>query len=368
MEKWAFIVHPIDLRRDMAKKYPFAQFLPQPLLEKLVLKLTPKVVSHVTGVRSDTGVEAEGWFVGCPLSPRQFLELDQAFVYQKIIRAGRIAEDLGAKIVGLGAYTSVVGDAGLTIKENLDIAVTTGNSYTVATAMAGLFEAGRLMGVAIPEARAAVVGATGSIGRVCAQILAEQVGRVTLVGRDLSRLAAVREEISQGPGLVDETTDINEGLRQSDLVVTVSSAVDALIYPEHLKSGAVVCDVARPRDVSRQVVEARNDVLVIEGGVVSVPGDVEFNFDFGFPPKTAYACMSETMILALEGTYESFTLGRDITLDQVKRIALLASKHGFKLAGFRSFERAVTPDHIETIRRNIRPEPHRSTTRVLSPA
>jgi predicted amino acid dehydrogenase len=71
--------------------------------------------------------------------------------------------------------------------------------------------------------------------------------------------------------------------------------------------------VARPRDVSREVVEKRDDVLVIEGGVIAVPGPVNFNFNFGFPDKTAYACMSETMLMALEGSYEPFTLGRDLT-------------------------------------------------------
>lgn len=354
MEKWAFIIHPIDLRRDMAKKYAIAKYLPQFLLEGFVRKTPPRVVSHITGVKSATGVEAEGWFIGCPLSPRQFIELDQQFVYDKIIQSGKIAEELGAKIVGLGAYTSVVGDAGITIAQNLNIPVTTGNSYTVATAMEGLFEAGRLMEIDLPTARAAVVGATGSIGRVCAQMLAEKVAHVTLIGRDLTRLETTRDTLTGHTADLHVTTDIDAGLRQSDLVVTVSSAVDAIIYPEHLKSGAVVCDVARPRDVSRQVTEARNDVLVIEGGVVSVPGSVEFNFDFGFPPKAAYACMSETMILALEGAYDSCTLGKNITLDQVQRIQGLAGKHGFKLAGFRSFERAITPDRIEAVRRNVR--------------
>jgi len=83
-----------------------------------------------------------------------------------------------------------------------------------------------------------------------------------------------------------------------------------------------------------------------------VPGDVEFGFDFGFPPKMAYACMSETMILALEGRYEGFTLGKQISVEQVEEITSLAEKHGFKLAGFRSFEKAVSEEHIQRVREN----------------
>ena len=98
-------------------------------------------------------------------------------------------------------------------------------------------------------------------------------------------------------------------------------------------------------------------MLVIEGGAVEVPGPVDFHFNFGFPPKTSYACMAETMILALEERYESFTLGRDLSVEQVKEIAALAEKHGFKLAGFRSFERQVTDEYIERVRKAARRSP-----------
>jgi predicted amino acid dehydrogenase len=95
----------------------------------------------------------------------------------------------------------------------------------------------------------------------------------------------------------------------------------------------------------------RPDVLVIEGGAVEVPGEVDFHLDFGFPPRTSYACMAETMILALENRYESFSLGRELSLERVHEIAALAAKHGFRLAGFRSFERQVTEQYIEGVRK-----------------
>jgi predicted amino acid dehydrogenase len=357
MEKFAFIIHPIDVRRDVARKYPIARYLPERVVEWLMMKLfKPRVISHITGVKSLTGVEAEGWLVGCPLSPRQILELDEEFVFDTIAECGRVAAQQGAKIVGLGAFTSVRGDKGLTIQKKLEgiINVTSGNCYTTYTAIEGLFQAAEMMNIDVANAHAAVVGATGSIGQVCAQIVAQKVPQVSLVGRDEQRLARVADALRNGSRTsVRASTDIGV-LRDADLVVTVSSAVDTLIKPEHLKSGAVVCDVARPRDVSKQVAEARNDVLVIEGGVVEVPGDVNFGFDFGFPPKTAYACMAETMMMALEGTYESYSLGRDLDADKTMRIGEIAKKHGFKLAGFRSFEREVTPEEVERIRQNAR--------------
>ncbi len=361
MQHFAFIIHPIDARRDVGRKYPIARYLPENLIEWYIKQRDPLVVADVLGIRSDTGVEARGWFIACPLTPRQMVTLPIDFVWSKLEQCGKIAMDLGAGIMGLGAFTSVVGDGGITLAKRLPgLAITTGNSYTVATAIEGAKTAGEMMGHPLSQARVAVVGATGSIGATCAEILARDAAEVALVGRDLGRLDAVGKRIkANSKADIKLFTDVATGLRDADIVITVTSAVDAVILPEHIKSGAVVCDVARPRDVSVRVAKERNDVLVIEGGIVSVPGHMrqpkpdkpDADFNFGFPSGTAYACMSETMALALENRYESFTLGKEVTVGQVDEISILCRKHGFKLAGFRSFERAVDPEEIVRIKK-----------------
>lgn len=366
MTPFAFIIHPIDARRDVARKYPIARFLPEPLIEWFLRHKQPTVLSEIKGVRSPTGAETHGWFIGCPLTPKMMLELPLDFVYGRIIECCQIAADLGAKIIGLGAFTAVVGDGGETIARRSPIPVTTGNSLTVATAIEGAMEAARLMEIVPADATLAIVGATGSIGRTCALIMAPSFQRTILVGRDLERTQAVANEIGAS---AEATTDPNR-IREADVVITVTSAGAALIQPEMLKPGAVVCDVARPRDVSIRVARERDDVLVIEGGVVEVPGEVDFGFNFGFPPKTAYACMSETMALALEDRPEPFTIGKQVSPEQVREIQALAERHGFRLAGFRSFEKAVSPETIAAVRKAAgRPEhPSNSTGAAADPS
>jgi len=351
MEKFAFILHPISVH-DFSRKFGFAKHLPDPVLEGIFKMVPPLKVSHITGVKSPHN-EAEGWFVAVTLTPRQMVSLPTDFVLRRIIQAGRIAEKQGAKIVGLGAFTSVVGDAGITVAKNLNIAVTTGNSYTVATALEGTREAAKIMGIDLTAAEIVVLGATGSIGSVCSQMLARDAKYMTLVARDEAKLERLARQLLSEYGLSARvTTDVKKAIRQADIIVAVSSAVEAIIDADDLRPGAIVCDVARPRSVSKTVAEARNDVLVIEGGVVVPPGDVNFNFNFGFPPGMSYACMAETMILTLERRYENFSLGREMSVRQIEEITALAHKHGFKLAGFRSFERALTPEHIAAIKRN----------------
>ena len=357
MEKFAFIIHPITAQ-DVARKYPIARFFPDSLIEAVIKGRNPEVVAKVEGIRSAKGAEAEGWFIGCPYTPRLFLELPLAEVNAKLEKCGKIAEDLGAKILGLGAFTSVVGDGGITLSTKLNIAVTTGNSYTVATAIEGAVTGARMMGISLGTATVAVIGATGSIGATCAEILSRSAAQVNLIGRNKERLLAVREKlaITASSGLA-VFTDVGAGLKDAEIVITVSSAAEAIVLPKHIKRGAVVCDVARPRDVSVAVQKERDDVLVIEGGVVRVPGAMRSSkypdggpFSFGFAQGTAYACMSETIALALDQRYESFTLGKEVTVKQVDDINAICTRHGFKLDGFRSFERAVSPEEIERIR------------------
>lgn len=351
MEKFAFIIHPLSLQ-DMEHLSPLMRYIPGALIEACLKRKHPFKVSHITGIKSPVA-EAEGWFIGCPLTARQMMELPEDFVLERIIQCGEVAQELGAKIIGLGAFTSIVGDAGITVAKNLDIAVTSGNSYTVATAVQGTKQAAQLMGKDLKDCRAVVIGATGSVGAASVRLLAQEVRHITLVARHRTPLEELAQElISQDHCEVAISQEIHSALREADIVITVTSALDFLIEPEDLKPGAVVCDVARPRNVSREVSAKRNDVLVIEGGLINVPGNVDFHFDFGFPPHTSYACMAETMILALDGRYENFSLGRALDVNKVKLISQLADKHGFKMAGFRNFERAVTNEHIEEVRHN----------------
>lgn len=351
MDTFAFIIHPINVKRDVSRKFPTLGKLPMWLINFLSVFFPPVYISEITGVRSvATGREIKGWFIACPLTPSMMMKLPPSIVYRKIIQTGKLAEKLGAKMLGLGAFTSVVGDGGITIAKHLSIPVTTGDSYTIAIAVKAIREASRRMDINLAEATVGVVGAYGAIGTVCAEMLAADVKGMVLVGRNEAKLATLQKKVeAAGCKQAITTTDISR-LREADLIITVTSAVDAVIRPEHLRQGAVVCDVARPRDVSRQVAEQRKDILVIEGGMVEIPGRVNFNFNFGFPPKMAYACMAETMALTTEQYYESFTLGKDITLAQVLSIDTIATKHGFKLGGFRSFERAITDTEIASIR------------------
>ena len=349
-DTFAFVIHPLDPRRDVSRKYPALAKLPTWLIEFLSLCYPPVFISEIRGIQSiANGRKLQGWFVACPLSARLMMTLPPSVVYRKIIQSGRLAERLGARLLGLGAFTSVVGDGGVTVSEALRIPVTTGNSYTVATSMQAVHYAAERLDLDLSQATVAVVGASGSIGSICARLMAPEVKRLILVGRRMRRLEpVVAQVIEAGTGYVDTTTDLSR-ISRAHVVISVTNALEPLIFSRHLKTGAIVCDVARPRDVARQVTEARRDVLVIEGGMVKVPGAVDFGFDFGFPSGMTYACMAETMTLALEGRYESFTLGKRLDLARVRQIDEIAARHGFQLGGVRNLDQPVTSREFRAV-------------------
>ena len=358
MNKFCFVIHPLSLE-DVARYEPGAKGKGEAIMRKIMEWMPAWAVVHVTGVRAPDGRETEGWFVSAPLLPEQMVSFPREEVYDRILAAIKIGADLGAQVAGLGAFTAVVGDGGVTINERSPIPVTTGNSLTIGAGVASLFRGADEMGIDPSQATAAVIGATGSIGSACVRLIAPKVKHVILVARNETRLRKFHDSLAGTLACeTSYTTDIANAVSRAQLVLTATSSTQDIIEPEYLQTGVVVCELSLPHDVSRRVAQERPDVLVTEGGNMTVPGNPRFervrergtDFDLNLPPRTALACMSETMVLALEGRLEPFTLGRGIDLAKVVEIEALADRCGFTLADMRAFDSAITAERLDAIR------------------
>jgi predicted amino acid dehydrogenase len=280
------------------------------------------------------------------------------FTYARLLEAAEMAKKLGAQVMGLGAFTKVVGDAGVTVAKQASLPITTGNSYSASGALWAAHEAVDRLGLAAVDERgrihgkAMVVGATGSIGSVCARLLALSSDELWLVSPETGKLLALKNEIErENPraGLHIAATP-GDHLRDMDVIVTATSGAGKRVLDiMQVKPGCVITDVARPLDLSAEDVARRPDVLVIESGEIELPGDVRMR-DIGLPPGVAYACMAETVVLALEGRYETFTVGRDIDWAKVKEIYRLGLKHGMKLAAISGVNGVFTDDDFARVR------------------
>lgn len=351
MKQFAFMVHPLD-HMDVVRKFPFTRPLPPGIIESTLRLLPPVVLTKMEGIQSMHN-QTEGILLGCPLTAKQMLTLPLNKVINKIIQTGKLAEKMGARIIGLGAFTSVVGDGGITIAKNLNIPVTTGNSYTVATAIEGVRQAAQLLKYNLTDSNITIIGATGSIGSICTEIISRECRNIMIVANDQKRLERLANRILYETGTVVKVqTNLQKAIEWSDIVISATNSIEAIIQPQWIKRGAIICDVSRPRDVSKMVAESRPDVLVIEGGLVEVPGDLRMEFSLGLPHRVVYACMAETMLLALEGIFECFTLGRELTTNQVDKINRISKKHGFKVCALRGVDKMISNEQLDFIRKS----------------
>jgi predicted amino acid dehydrogenase len=363
VNRFAFVIHPLSkefLKKDKAVDY-MANLTPPAFLdavEKVIAYAPPWVYSRVTGIQSPTGAEAEGWLITVGGTPKQMLAHKPEFTYKRLLQAARMAKRMGAQIMGLGAFTKVVGDAGVTVAKKADIPITTGNSYSASGALWAAADAVRRMGLIEIEkgrkiaGKTMVLGATGAIGSVCCRLLAKAFKEVYMVGRNTAKLMALRESI------LEETPEVtlkvairpDKYLADMDVIVTATSGAGKKVLDiTRVKPGCVITDVARPLDLSPEDVAKRPDVLVIESGEIELPGNPELK-NIGLPPKVVYACLAETIVLALEGRFEVFTIGRQIEWEKVREIYRLGLKHGMKLAAISGVNGVFTDEDIARVR------------------
>jgi predicted amino acid dehydrogenase len=304
----------------------------------------------VTGTMSYTDApdEAAGLLITVPLTPTQLLTLPRTKVQAKISAAVDKARDLGASVVGLGALTAPASAGGKAFAKRTDVGVTNGNAFTAAMTLMGME---RLMARMRPDPVIALVGATGSVGSCLTQLYARKhSGRLLLIARNQGRLDALAKDVRGHGAEVSVSTDMAD-VRSADLVVLLTSSADSILRSEHLKPGAVVLDDTVPRNTDPSLVAERPDVLVVDGGLVEISGADLHGCSIGLAPKLAYACLAETMLLALAGHEGHFSIGTP-QVEQAEYMLKLAREHrqfGFNLAPFRSFGTLISQPSRELV-------------------
>jgi predicted amino acid dehydrogenase len=363
--RFAFVIHPLSQEYfKQVKSIELLSHVSPPLLmdslEKVMAWAPPFVYSRVEGIRSPTGVRAEGWLISVGGTPREIMSHSPEFTYRRLLAAAEMAKRLGAQIMGLGAFTKVVGDAGVTVAKRAPLPITTGNSYSASGALWAAHDALlRMRLLPAPQGKervrfkAMVVGATGSIGAACARLLVRAAEEVTLVSPETAKLLALKESILQETpdARVVLSAHADAHIAEMDMVVTATSGAGKKVLDiMKVKPGCVITDVARPLDLPPSEVAKRPDVLVIESGEIRLPGKVRMK-NIGLPPGVAYACLAETIVLALEGRFENYTVGRTIEWGKVREIYRLGLKHGMKLAAISGVNGVFSDQDIERVRR-----------------
>lgn len=322
-----------------------------------VKRLGPGFVRQIPPVVSKTGQVASGWLLSVPMLPGDMRGKGRAEARGMIAEAVDLAGAQGACRVGLGAFTSIVTRGGETVTGR-GVPVTSGNTLTTVSAVKAITRLCERTGVPLDKAHVAVVGASGAIGRLGAMLLARRAGSMTLVGnaknpfapRLLAKVAdEIRLSLAEIPaavvpgrlaqavrdGVEDQglswATDLDPALARADIVLVATSSDTVLVDPTQLRPGTLVCDVARPPNVASADL-SETGVLVFDGGLVSPPSALDLGPFQTLPSNIAWGCLSETMLLALSGEQEDFSIGSSLSLAGADLLAGLAETHGFEPA------------------------------------
>lgn len=341
MNKFAFVLNPFNIQNIHDFCF-ISKLAPQALIKVILTLLPPFKIHHTKNLRSAAGAEIEGCFIVCPLLSKQVLAMKEETALKKILRAVRLGERSGAKVIGLGALMGIIGRGGQVIAGQTHGAITTGSSLASAAILETLDSAVKLRNVDLSKAKVAIVGATNAIGQNCALGLLGRVETIFLLAKNAERLYELKGFLhaqKTTTNVIAQGIVIDNIIKDADIIIFTTSAIEVPLAAttDNLKQGAIICDIPSPRNISKDICDYRKDLLVIDGAVIEPPEQTKIGLKLPIKDGFIYACMAETMILAFEGmTQDDFSTGFKPDLNKVNQIKALAARHGFKIK-FTSF-------------------------------
>jgi fatty aldehyde-generating acyl-ACP reductase len=353
--KFAFIVHPRS-RQDIQRKFPFFKFFPNTLTDMFTKYFPPITVSKVTGLKSlKNAMNIEGYIIAVLPTAHQLME-NRELALKRIKQACTLAQNKGAKIIGLGGLTSSLSKGGLDLLSKVGVGITTGHAYTSHNVTQNVISLCEYMELDKHKIKIGVVGAAGSIGSTVAKLLiTNDFNNLLIIDVERKRsgcdeleveLRKIKPEIS-----IDISHQIGD-IKDCDIIVAATNAPEALIQAKDLKWGAIVIDDAQPSDVHYDVFD-RQDVLVVEAGVTYTP-NINNNFNFGLKNKNDnFCCLAEVLILAANHWDKHYVINR-ASLELVDEISKFGNQLHFEIGDYQNFHELISPQKLAFVKNCIK--------------
>ncbi len=268
------------------------------------------------------GIEgvAHGVVVSVPLVPEELLS-DQEGALQGMVQ-GVLASG-AVQAVGLGSLLSVVAGRGESLAQRISVPVTTGNAATAWAAWRNLHQVLDEHG----KQRVALLGFSGGVGGVLAQLLAEDGVDVVLGG---SGKVLERRAKKLGFELLPE-----EQAAASAKVIVGAATTGGTLDPRVLQEDSVLLDVALPPTLKAG--PRPSGLRVLAGEAVGLPpgwirdgwGQL-YHLFAGYGPWQLFACLAEPLVLAATGRDRPYAQGRKVHPQDVRDFGLAAEGLGMK--------------------------------------
>lgn len=242
---------------------------------------------------------------------------DQRRALRLLIEASRIAEQLGARAIGLGSALAVVAGRGAALQEHTSLPVTTGHAAT-AWCCAALTRA------ASGDEPIGVLGFQGTVGDAVSQLLRPKRVLVDAAG-------AASERRARRLGLEPMA---REDLLRIARVVVGASTTGPILEPGDLHPGTVLVDLANPPSIAPG--PPSPGVTALTGETLRWPHRIDGRFwgriwrrVAAYEGRSAYACLAEPIAMAATGSH-GWSHGRRLDLDAVRDCGRTLTDLGFE--------------------------------------
>jgi predicted amino acid dehydrogenase len=398
MRSFAFFIHPTNDPDSLFGLRMAFPDLDEGKLERVLAwarlftehRLDAEPVAYMEEIISHTGARVHGWLVFSTFTAREMMLLSKKSKARLLDNYVAAAKRLKVDYIGLGAFTSILSRAGEYFR-HCGIPVTTGNSYTAMCSIKAVETLLVSHGRSAQQQSVAVIGAYGSIGRTVSLHAAHVHRKLTLIGNAANDKSTIHLEALAGdviaecfrvtPGagaaVARHVVELlgREGVRSyanylaqcrrarqapllvigqvvpgevldADIVYCATSNGGAFLSLSVLAKARIVCDIARPSDLDRDLLND-SGITYVEGGLSYLPHPISFGNENlqGFPPEINLGCLSETIALTMDAQERNFSLGSAVSLDEARTVYEICLKHGFRPCA--SSSGAVAAAHSE---------------------
>lgn len=296
----AFLVHPREsIKSDLLlnKRFWLLRFVKEEFINNK-FKSIPFVVGKVWHNKKHIG-----WTIAITMTGAQMLA-EPKKARERILEAVLYAQNtLKADIVGLGSFTgSKITQGGEWLKKqpSVSIAINNGNDFTAFSLVQSLKNVCVKKNVDLKKESVFIVGATGSIGSAVSKWLAKEEYKVILYSSNFEKTLALANKIKEDYAIVSDkviASKDDSDMIKAKIIVVVSRSTENLISAKNLQKDAIICDATMPRNVSKDIMIERPDVLVVDIGRMKLDG-LRTQYNIGLDKKEIYACMASVFAMA----------------------------------------------------------------------
>ena len=277
-------------------------------------------------------------FYHIPIDTAELEKLNRKGKKQKIVdkiqKTINIAAQNGAKIISLGAYTSIISNNGLSLAEPPNCKIITGNTLAAASGVRRILEQIKKDRNILGSLKLGVVGAGGNIGSVVASALIKsdiEFEKLVLFGKSRKKLNILREKVHNSEtsfNNIDICTDLSM-LKECNIIISACNSSDPIIFPHHLNENhpILISDLSVPPSLSLEIHKMKNINLLTFASYVRLSEDPDFIMSSETPKGTSFCCAAEAILLALEPV-DLYLKGR-LKETELEIITQLAEKHHF---------------------------------------